>query len=271
MNSHLPAVFKSLRCLVACFGIVLSGCASASRETVRHGDLNYNVTEVFGATPALALAKAAGRGDTVEIARQLAAGVDINTVGAHWITPLWWVAWVENYDGFVALLEKGANPNYVRKEGLSLMLYVTRMKDARFLETVLKHKGDPNLLDRGIIETPIFRALMLPDRRNLDLLLAAGADLNMQDEGGWTPAMRAIAAAGEYKIVWEFLQRGADPTLKTKNGKTLADIIEFRMIDADSESYVWRGKVIEYLRGKGIVARRPPNELPRTKPLPVGR
>lgn len=242
---------------------------SAARETVRHGDLNYNVTEVFGATAALALAKAAGRGDVAEITRQLAAGIDINTVGAHGITPLWWSAWVENYVGFVALLEKGANPNYVRQEGLSLMLYVTRMKDARFLETVLRHKGDPNLLDNGIVETPIFRALMLPNRRNLDLLLAAGADLNMQDEGGWTPAMRAIAAAGDYKIVWEFLQRGADPTLKTKNGKTLADMIELRMIDADSERYIWREKVIEYLRGKGIVARRPANELPRTKPLPA--
>lgn len=232
-----------------------------SQDTIRQGALTYNVVDVFGNAPALPLARAAARGDTTEVKRLVATGVDPNTVGQHDITPLWWAAWAENLDGFKALLEAGANPNFRRPDGFSLMSLVTRMKDPRFLELVLKHGGDPNFREAKSSKTPLFETVMFSDGgRQRELLLQAGADLNAQDVVGWTPMIEAIAARGDYRLVWDFLQRGADYRIKTNNQKTLADFIGTAGIIPHSEQSRWREKVIEFLRAKGVEAHPPPDE-----------
>lgn len=200
-----------------------------SQDTIRQGALTYNVVDVFGSTPALPLVRAAVRGDTSEVKRLVATGVNPNTVGQHDITPLWWAAWAENLDGFKALLEAGANPNFQRHEGFSLMILVTRMNDPRFLELALKHGGDPNFRDAKPSKTPIFEAVMSSDAgRQRQLLLQAGADLNAQDGAGWTPMMMAIATRGDYQLVWDFLQRGriiVSRRTTRKRSRTLSPLV----------------------------------------------
>src|SRR5439155_25844679 len=96
----------------------MPGCDGGGGN-VRYGSASYNATEVFGdGTAALALAKAAGRGDVKEINRLISEGASVDTVGHHGITPLWWALWAKNYEGFAALLDKGANPNTQRVEGV---------------------------------------------------------------------------------------------------------------------------------------------------------
>lgn len=103
--------------------------------------------------------------------------------------------------------------------------------------------------------------------RQVELLLAAGADLNALDGSGDPPAIRAIATRADYRLVWEFLQRGADYRIKTRQGKNaLVDAIEGRMMNPDDDAYLWREKIIEFLRSKGIEAHRPPRERPRGSP-----
>ncbi|HTQ29616.1 MAG TPA: ankyrin repeat domain-containing protein [Opitutaceae bacterium] len=234
------------------------------QETIAQGALTYNVVDLFGKTPALALARAAAAGSVDEVKKQIAAGVDPNTVGEHDVTPLWWAAWAQNLDGFRALLTAQANPNFRRREGFSIMILITRMKDPRFLELALQNGGDPNFRDVKPIKTPIFEAVMYSDAdRQRQLLLQSGADLNAQDGNGQTPMMAAIAARKDYKLVWDFLQRGADYRLKTNYKRTLADMIGVALIDPQSDQYLWREKVIEFLRSKGIEAHRPTNEIPR--------
>src|SRR2546428_3252830 len=100
----------------------MPGCDGGGGN-VRYGSTSYNDTDVFGdGTSALALAKAAGRGDVKEINRLIAEGVSVNAVGKQGITPLWWALWTKNYEGFSALLDKGANPNAQRLEGDPIML-----------------------------------------------------------------------------------------------------------------------------------------------------
>lgn len=233
-------------------------------DTIRHGALSYNVVGIFGKTPALALARAAADGNVGEVKSQIAAGVDPNTVGKEDVTPLWWAAWAQNLDGFKTLLAAHADPNFRRREGLSIMILITRMKDSRFLELALQHGGNPNFQDVKPIRTPIFEAVKYSDAgRQRELLLQAGADLNSQDGSGQTPMMVAIAARGDYELVWDFLQRGADYRLKTNYQKTLADVIGTRHTDSRSDQYRWREKVIEFLRSKGIEAHRPLTESSR--------
>jgi ankyrin repeat protein len=229
---------------------------------VRHGKISYNATEVFGAgTPALALAKAAGRGDLKEITRQIGAGANVNAVGQHNITPLWWAAWAENFEGFAALLKQGADPNADRPEGCPIMYLLAELKDPRFLEAALKQGGDPNRRDIRSGETPLFPAIVYGYHRHVELLVDSGADLNAQMPiSRETPAMTAIGARGDYQMVHYLLQKGANPGLRNSDGRTLADTIEFVRIIPNGSNVVWRDKVIGFLRGKGISVNKPSNE-----------
>ena len=233
----------------------LFGC-NQSRDTIRHGDLSYSAPEIFGSgTAALVLAEAAARGDVKEIDRQTAAGADVNIVGKHEITPLWWAAWAENYQGFAALLEKGANPNCQRSERYPLMLLVAEIKDPRFLEAALKHGGDPNLRDRQSGETPLFPAVLHGYKAHIDLLLAAKAEVNARlPVSGETLPMVAMARS-DYQLVSRLLNMGADPTLKLKSGQTLADFIAVSSVHANNNSDPWRAKVIEFLQSKGMTVK----------------
>ena len=53
-------------------------------------------------------------------------------------------------------------------------------------------------------------------------LLGAGADINKQNNGGFTPLMWA-AMYGKIEVVRELLKRGAKKDLKNENGKTAYD------------------------------------------------
>lgn len=232
--------------------LLLSGC---DREggTVGYGNLTYNATEIFGkGTPALELAKAAGRGDVKEVNRLVASGVNVNTAGQHDITPLWWALWKKNYEGFIALLNQGANPNAQHADGYPIMYLAADMNDSRFLEATLNHGGNPNLPGRGGWP-PLVMAVQSGFKTNVDLLLAAKADANWHDSiSGETLPMVAIGSRVDYEMAYQLLEHGADPTLKAFHGKTLADTIELVSKNASNNNDPWRAKVIEYLRSKGM-------------------
>lgn len=259
-NKHLSvAIFLAVMLLV-------SAC-SRGGGTIRHGNLSYNADEVFEREPsALALAKAAGRGDVSEINRMITEGTKVNTLGKHGITPLWWAAWAVNYEGFNALLEKGADPNAPRSLGLPVMHLAAQLPDARFLAAALKHGGNPDAIDQVSSDTPLFVTVLFHLEEQTGLLLKAGANVNVQQPiSGWSLPMQAIGSNGDYKLVYELLQRGADYSLKMSNGQTLIDVIGTAAIDPNGEQYLWREKVIEQLRSKGVKVERPVRETPRTK------
>jgi ankyrin repeat protein len=239
----------------------LAGCDRGG-GTVGYGNLTYNATEVFGkSTPALELAKAAGRGDGKEINRLIASGTNVNTVGQHNITPLWWALWTKNYEGFVTLLAKGANPNAQRTEGYPIMYLAADMSDSRFLEAALKHGGDANLPDKRSGWPPLVMAVQNGYKQNVDLLLAAKGDANWQDSiSGETLPMVALGARVDYEMAYELLQHGADPTLTAFHGKTLADTIELVSKNASNNNDPWRAKVLEFLKSKGVMASKPANK-----------
>jgi len=243
------------------------GCVSSVAPSIWVNGQLYGENEIFGGTPSLALAQAAARGDRTEVRRLVSTGADPNAFGAFAVTPLAWSLRAVNYEGFTALLEQGADPNQSWSNTSSAILYTARMVDPKYLLAALKHGGDPNYCQPVSKERPLFQALMQPDGRTLEVLLTAGADVNAQDAGGWTTPMRVIGAQGNYEIVWRLLQRGADYRLKTNQGKTLSDIMGIGSINPNSDSYLWREKVIEYLRERGVTVRLPQRELPRKKPL----
>jgi ankyrin repeat protein len=243
---------------VVAVAIVFSGCHRGG-GTIRRGDLSYDCAETFAADASvLALAEAAGRGDAATVRKLATTDSKANAVGKHGITPLWWAAWANNYEGFAALLEIGASPNVQRAEGLPVMHLVIRTADddTRFLEAALKHGGDPNLRDPHTGETPLFSAILFKHSRQIDLLLGSGADVKAQNPiDDMTLLMAAMSSSANYELVYRLLERGADPKVKTKTGLTLAGLIELNAISSDNVKDPWRKKVIDLLRSKGVVVK----------------
>jgi ankyrin repeat protein len=247
---------------LACTAIIVSACHRGG-GTVRHGNLSYNATDVFdGNTSALELAEAAGRGDAQGVQHLVAGGANPNTVGKYGITPLWWAAWTQNFDGFRALLNSGANPNFVRTERFSIMELTVDLEDPRFLEAALKHGGNPNLPDSESGLTPLFTAVQNDRKPQIELLLTAKADVNVQMPiSGMTLPMVAIGSRSDYKLAYRLLEAGADPTKTTKTGHTLADTINTVSVNSGNNGDPWRAKIIDYLQQHGVKAKNSKNEL----------
>jgi len=241
-------------------GFVWLGCGK-STDVVQYMAIKRDVAIVFeNNNGGLALARAARNGDVEKINKLVSDGADVNVVGKEGITPLWWSAFAQNYPGFVALLEAHANPNFKTKgvEASSLMYFIARFEDPRFLEAALKHGGDPNLVDPDALETPLFPAVMFHRLDNVELLIKAGADLNAQNPiNGWTVPMKALGGypRTDYHLVYRLLEAGSNPKLLTKEGSTVADLIATNRDISPGNNNPWKDKVVAFLKEKGVEAK----------------
>jgi hypothetical protein len=214
-----------------------------------------------------ALADAAGTGDAKEIDRLVGSGVDVNAEGKDdGVTPLLWAMTARNHDGFLRLLERGADPNRPHNPadnrfGSSVMSAAARSKiDSFYLEAILKHGGNPNLVEptgnranREEQTTPLQTAAIYSRRvENLDLLIRAGADLNRKaGHFGSTPLTDAAAILW-YEGVYRLLEAGADYEIGDDAGTSLADLAVSERVPCAPEVRKWKDKVLDFLEKKGV-------------------
>lgn len=231
----------------------MKSAEQAANERARKELVAYMSLETMFPDPQVrALAEAAGKGDLKKIEALVEQGVNVNARGARNATPLFWAMRSSNIKGFTKLLELGANPNVVFDDGGTVMHWAVQHKNEAFLKTALEHGGDPNLQGGQDNETPLFDAIGKQSDK-LDILLAAGANVNVQDRYGFTPVILA-AARGRFDVVYKLLNYGADYRIETKNGHTLSDAIaDVRgRMDPNHELYQWMQKVIEWLEERGV-------------------
>lgn len=248
---------RLLICTALC---LVNGCAAAM-------DIPSNVSgraaEVFTDSKTREVAEAGARGDVRTLERLVKAGVPLDGRGRFGVTPAWWAIRNRNKKGFEWLLAHGAEPN-PKVESITAMELAAGYDDSAFLEIALRHKPDLNRVSDYTKSTPLNTAITYRKRRNLELLIKAGVDLNQTEAG--LPIVIAAQLA-RYELVLLLLKAGADPTTRHGSG-TLAQTIGDRPIIVNDDEYVWRERVIRFLKEKGIHARRPPGEGARTKPLP---
>ena len=101
-----------------------------------------------------------------------------------------------------------------------LQAYHYKEKDVNLREVVrmlLDAGADPNISDNGGM-TPL-----IVNARNLEIaqmLIAHGADVNARANDGFTPLLNA----GTAEVARLLLEHGADPFAKTKHGETALDL-----------------------------------------------
>ena len=188
-----------------------------------------NVRNKQGET-ALTYAAANSNADTVE---QLIERADLNLRDGQGNTPLYVAIKKKNIEIFDLLLNRGADPNStgtVQNTQNQSALYVAVLIDRPDLIQKLLDKGaDPQLADSGgampISEQIIFSD---PDMTTIDLLLDKMTNVNQPEKDGSTLLIYAaknvkMRPEKRQEIMQKLLAKGADKSLKDKNGKTALD------------------------------------------------
>ena len=262
---HVATLGVSL-VILPLIGFAFLGCSGSQSHSGIGPGGRTTAADFFTDPGVRAPADAAGRGDVKEIDRLVGSGVDVNAEGKDGVTPLLWAMTARNHDGFLRLLERGADPNRPHSPadnrfGSSVMSAAAHSKiDSFYLEAVLKHGGNPNLVEptgnrANLTEqtTPLQAAAIYSRRvENLDLLVRAGADLNRKaGHFGSTPLTDAAAAVW-YEGVYRLLEAGADFRIKDDAGSSIADFAVTENTPYTPEVRRWKDKVLDFLEKKGV-------------------
>jgi uncharacterized protein len=127
------------------------------------------------------------------------------------------------------LLEHGVDAKAVDSTGKSAILYAAARGFAGLTERLLKAGVDVNAVYANNLTALMWAAGFSEDApeddgiKTVTLLLDKGAKIDAQDDRGYT-ALITAAELGHDGVVALLLKRGADRTIKSKDGKAAADV-----------------------------------------------
>ncbi len=164
---------------------------SALMQALYTGDTN-KVNELLAVDPELDVFEAAAFGKTDRLRELLDANPEfVRARSADDGTALHFAAFFRQPEATRLLVERGAD-----------------------LETVASTFGNV---------TPLHSACASGERESARILLEAGANPNVRQQGGFTP-LHAAAQNGDEELARLLLARGADPETRTDDGRTARDL-----------------------------------------------
>lgn len=183
----------------------------------------------------LQLVSAAASGDERTLRESLRHGIDPNA-NYHIdnsLTPLIWASRCGQTSIVRTLVSMGANPNEtstyyidgVLMEGTTALIWAAASGEEDVVNTLLKAGADPRARElRSQDKEPGRDALWAARHAPLiDVLISHGAVVDTRQNDGSTKLMQ-MAAAGDLDSCRVLLERGADPRLKNRHGKSAIDI-----------------------------------------------
>jgi 8-oxo-dGTP pyrophosphatase MutT (NUDIX family) len=199
-------------------------------HAIRAGDLG-RVAAVLDADPALVRARAPG-GETMALLacchRQPAVLGVLRARGA--VLDVFEAAAAGDVTGLAALLTQ--SPGLVAAhagDGWTALHLAAHFGETAAVALLLANGADACARSRNVQEnTPLHAGLAGTAGLDLvDRLLAAGAEVNARDGGGFTPVHLA-ASRGELSLVTRLLLRGAEAAARTADGRAPADLARAR-------------------------------------------
>ena len=166
--------------------------------------------------------RAAGSGDVSRLNLLAELGADLNLKENRGHTPLA-VAVIDNRPEAVqVLLAAGANPNIADNDGFGPLYHAVIGKKNDIARTLAKNSARGEQLNIRLGEKGYGLAHHAAGKGNvsrLTLLAELGADLNLQENRGYTP-LAVAAIDGHHETVLFLLNAGADPNLAAADGAT---------------------------------------------------
>ena len=240
-----------LRCaILLLFVQAMPACAATDDSDTPWARLTPR--DIFHDGDVYELTTASLRGDDKKVERLVRSGADVNQKGEHGLTPLFSALVAGKFKAAELLMHFGADPNVPSDDGSAPIHVASELVfDPRFLGLILSNGGNPNLKVSSDGSTALHLAIMSEDRtveKKVSMLLASGADVNAQDNGGETPAM-AAAMVYRFDIVYMLLDHGAEVSITTKSGDTLSTFVDDApLLDVRQDQQYWHDKVSRLLR-----------------------
>lgn len=209
-------------------------------ERLIYGHLDS--TEIFPDRNVRKLIAAARSQDKAAFDRIVRSGVDVNHRGLLGITPISWLVWQSDFEGFRFLLERGARTDLKSEEGSTLIHEATANADGRFLQELLLRKVDIEVPQPNSRDTPIFIAIRGSNTNAVRALIEAGADLRVINAIGNDPVL-AAALTGKFNIVHTLLETGRVNLVTNHFGDTLFTFLEKYRGSSSGRLAQWRARV----------------------------
>lgn len=208
----------------------------------------------FEEAAARMLAEAVAAGDTARI-RSLAASSDLSARGDDGVSMLEWAIWSRQPGALAALLEAGADPAQPGTDGESVAHMAAMVDDPRYLEVLLDNDAPVDIVGPRAGWTPIFRAVQNRRETQVDLLVAAGVDLQRRDSMG-NGLLHVAANVNDAARVLGLLEAGVDPAATNSRGETFQDAL-FAGSDArlNEQARAQRREVRDWLEAHGVATR----------------
>ena len=185
-----------------------------------------------------ALFKAAENGRMAVVRLLVEAGANVNLPGRSDVSPVAAGAFMGSEPIVRYLIEKGADLNGIDKTGKGPLVYAVGRGFPPVALLLLDHGVDVNARYGDGLTALMWAAGHSDDAGTKDvvqvmkLLVDRGAKLDEQDDQGRTALMIA-AVLGHTAAAEALLARGADRTLKDKDGKTASDLASVTALRAE--------------------------------------
>lgn len=245
-------------------------------------DSQWKAEEYFDDPQLVALCKAIERADLAEMERLVKAGADVNARGKDSMTPLLW-GYPMGEKVLEKLLELGADPNtqydsffgtrgeIERGDSLLFMAVKStganntynREKFQNYVDILLKHGADPNLIQARLKMPPLWNAIRFNNPETAEKLIKAGANIDFKDNIG-APLLDLAAGLNSYDVLQVLLDHGANYCVIDKsNGLTVAHRLarDYHLMSSTKVQGKKYRKIIDWLEKRGISFKRAKGQL----------
>lgn len=260
-----------MRKLIIFLWIIYFFISCNNRETkIENKKLLGNDYRLFQNTVAWELAKAVQDEDISKIKEEIIQKkVNVNSQEPRFGSTLLMLA-IRNsqYQTTKTLLEIGANPNISDSyRGESAVISAANNNDPKYLELILKYKGNPNAIENApfkpddeVRQTALLAAINLLDPNSLEkvkLLVNAGVNVNYYNLDHTDLALSEAITAKKMDVVLYLLQNGADYNLMLykmidDHKVYILEALRKCLIELNSEQYKYKLEVIDFLKEKGL-------------------
>lgn len=169
-----------------------------------------------------------------EIKHFIQVKADINQRNLYGFTPLHIATLNNDFKAYQFLIDHGADPSLpvvgVRDsnfQGLDVMRLAISGDSHRIVEHLLKNKYHVERVNDKSLNTPLHYAASKCKTKMVDQLISNGANVNAINLKGNTP-LHIAAYKKCFGVVTALSDAGADPTIKSKDGKLAVQLIEKR-------------------------------------------
>ncbi len=172
------------------------------------------------------LFQAAHSGDGADILRLVAEGADVTAQDSQRRTAVHVAAFASNEDALTALALAGADMNALEYQLYDAVTIAAVANDVEMLEAAIAAGNRADLTTSVYEGTALIAAAHLGHFRVVDVLIAAGAPLDHVNNLGWTALIESVVLGDggpdHVETARLLLEAGADPDIADRGGITPA-------------------------------------------------